>query len=235
MQMEEEFYEEPEEAPVEEAPKKDAGELQYIEPIDYAKRIEEMDEDLRTALEILVSECSCYTPFKPFLQDIVASEYLFMPNRLDFLSDVVLNGAQQKDAYANNQYGLIGYVLKPYEFEVSYKNRNGERVRETCSYRELYEVLTYMVKTPYYCGADHRAQYDRMMQGEAAGRKPIYQLFLDKQEEIRKNREETRQRALANGWEVAEEGKEEKKINFHYNLVEVPKGGAKTRFGYYCS
>ncbi len=232
MQMEEEYYEEPEEAPVEEAPKKDASELQYIEPIDYAKRIEEMDEDLRTALEILVSECSCYTPFKPFLQDIVASEYLFMPNRLDFLSDVVLNGAQQKDAYANNQYGLIAYVLKPYEFEVSYKNRNGERVRETCSYRELYEVLTYMVKTPYYCGADHRAQYDRMMQGEAAGRKPIYQLFLDKQEEIRKNREETRQRALANGWEVADEGKGEKKINFHYNLVEVPKGGAKTRFGW---
>ena len=77
MQMEEEFYEEPEEAPVEEAPKKDAGELQYIEPIDYAKRIEEMDEDLRTALEILVSECSCYTPFKPFLQDIVASEYCY--------------------------------------------------------------------------------------------------------------------------------------------------------------
>ena len=82
MQMEEEYYEEPEEAPVEEATKKDASELQYIEPIDYAKRIEEMDEDLRTALEILVSECSCYTPFKPFLQDIVASEYLFMPKAL---------------------------------------------------------------------------------------------------------------------------------------------------------
>ena len=111
MQMEEEYYEEPEEAPVEEATKKDASELQYIEPIDYAKRIEEMDEDLRTALEILVSECSCYTPFKPFLRDIVASEYLFMPNRLDFLSDVVLNGAQQKDAYANNQYGLIAYAI----------------------------------------------------------------------------------------------------------------------------
>ena len=106
--------------------------LQYIEPIDYAKRIADMDEDLRTALEILVSECSCYTPYKPFLQDIVASEDLFMPNRLEFLSDVVLDGADKKDAYANNQYGLIAYVLKPYEFEVSYKNRHGERVRETC-------------------------------------------------------------------------------------------------------
>ena len=92
--------------------------------------------------------------------------------------------------------------------------------------------MSLRVKTPYYCGADHRAQYDRMMQGEAAGRKPIYQLFLDKQEEIRKNREETRRRALANGWEVADGSKEGKKINFHYNLVEVPKGGAKTRFGW---
>ena len=102
-------------------------------------------------------------------------------------------------------------------------------MRENCGYRELYEVLSYMVKTPYYCGADHRAQYDRMMQGESAVRKPIYQLFLDKQEQIRKNREETRQRALANGWEVAD-GSKDKKINFHYNLVEVPRGGAKTRY-----
>lgn len=123
MQMEEAYYEELEEAPEEEMPRQapvgDASELQYIEPIDYAKRIADMDEDLRTALEILVSECSCYTPYKPFLQDIVASEELFMPNRLEFLSDVVLDGADKKDAYANNQYGLIAYVLKPYEFEVS--------------------------------------------------------------------------------------------------------------------
>lgn len=31
---------------------------------------------------------------------------------------------------------------------------------------------------------------------------------------------------------MAGDGKEEKKINFYYNLVEVPKGGAKTRFGW---
>ena len=232
MQREEEYEEEPEEAVIEEVSEKSGGELQFIEPIDYAKHIAEMDEDLRTALEILVSECSCYTPFKPFLQDIVASEYLFMPNRLDFLSDVVLDGAEQREAYANNQYGLISYVLKPYEIEVSYKDRHGERVRENVGYRELYEVLSYMVKIPYYCGADHRAYYDRMMRDETASRKSIYQLFLDKQEEIRKNREETRQRVIDNGWEVADGSKEAKKLNFHYNLVEVPKGGAKTRFGW---
>ena len=69
-----------------------------------------------------------------------------------------------------------------------------------------------------------------MMRGETESRNPIYQLFLDKQEEIKANREATKERAIANGWEVVDGGKEDKKINFHYNLVEVPKGGAKTRF-----
>ncbi len=239
MEMEAEYYadygEEPEAELIEEADTevvehKDRSELQFITPIDYAKRIEEMDADLRTALEILVSECSCYTPFKPFLMDIVASEYLFMPNKLDFLSDVVLNGKEERSAYANNEYGLISYTLKPYEFEVSYKDRTGERVRETIGYRELYEVLSYMVKTPYYCGEDHREHYEKMMRDESESRIPIYQLFLDKQEEIKANREATKERAIANGWEVVDGGTEDKKINFHYNLVEVPKGGAKTRF-----
>ena len=231
MEMEAEYYEDYEEEPEAEViESKDRSELQFITPIDYAKRIEEMDADLRTALEILISECSCYTPFKPFLMDIVASEYLFMPNKLEFLSDVVLDGKEERKAYANNEYGLIEYTLKPFEFEVSYKDRTGERVRENVGYRELYEVLSYMVKTPYYCGVDHREHYEKMMRGETESRNPIYQLFIDKQEEIKANREATKERAIANGWEVVDGGKEEKKINFHYNLVEVPKGGAKTRF-----
>ena len=230
MEMEAEYHEDYDEPEAEIVEEHDRSELQFITPIDYAKRIEEMDTDLRTALEILVTECSCYTPYKPFLMDIVASEYLFMPNKLDFLSDVVLNGKEERKAYANNEYGLIEYTLKPFEFEVSYKDRNDERVRETVGYRELYEVLTYMVKTPYYCGADHREQYEKMMRGETESRNPIYQLFIDKQEEIKANREATKERAIANGWDVVEGGKEDKKINFHYNLVEVPKGGAKTRF-----
>lgn len=238
MQMEAEYEEEidePETDVVDEVTHEE-GELQYITPIDYAKRIEEMDEDLRDALEILVSECSCYTPFKPFLQDIVASEYLFMPNKLDFLSEVVLNGAEERKAYANNRYGLVEYVLKPFEFEVCYKDRTGERVRGNVGYRELYEVLTYMVKTPYYCGVDQREYFDKMMQGENPTRNPIYQEFLDKQAEIKANREATKERAIANGWETTDTKAEtadvskEEKHNFHYNLVEVPKGGAKTRF-----
>ena len=60
-----------------------------------------MDEDMRTAMEILISECSCYTPFKPFLMELVATNDLFMPNKLEFLSEVVLHGRDEHKAYIN--------------------------------------------------------------------------------------------------------------------------------------
>lgn len=68
-----------------ESQSKDPSELQYITPIDYAKRIAELDEDLRDAAEILVTDCSCYTPFKAFLMDVVESEFAFMPVKNSFL------------------------------------------------------------------------------------------------------------------------------------------------------
>ena len=84
------------------------------------------------------------------------------------------------------------YSLKPFEIEINYKNKDGERIKATVGYRELYEVLTYMVKVPHYCGEDHLAWYKNMMTDENANRSPIYQLFLDKQAEIVANREATR-------------------------------------------
>ncbi len=212
----------------------DGSGLKFITPIDYAKRIEEMDEDLRTALEILVSECSCYTHYKAFLMDLATTENLLMPNRLDFLSDIVLGGREEWSAYANNEYGLIAYTLKPYELTINYKNRFGERMKDTVGYRELYEVLSYMVKQPHYCGADQKEYYQKIMSGETQSRNPIYQLFLDKKEEFKRNNEKQRQWALENGWTVPEQSdKDEKQLdkrNFHYNLWEVETGGAKTRF-----
>ncbi len=211
------------------------GELKYITPVDYAKKITEMDEDMRTAMEILVSVCSCYTPFHAFLMDLVATENLLMPNRLDFLADVVLNGKEEKKAYANNEYGLIEYTLKPFELDINYKNRHGERVTETTGYRELYEVLSYMVKVPFYCGEDQKEYYQKILSGEIESINPVYQLFLDKQEQFKANREQQKRRAIANGWEMPQAGTAEKenstdKHNFHYNLWEVETGGAKTRF-----
>ncbi len=236
MEAEYEAYESEQEEYAEAYDESEQPEKLEVIHTDYAKKITDLDMDLREAMEILISECSIYTPFKAFLMDIVNSEYLFMPNKLDFLSDVVLNGKEERKAYANNAYGLIEYTLKPYEILIDYKNRNGERVKETIGYRELYEVLSYMVKVPYYCGEDQRAHYKKIMSGEVETRSPIYQLFLDKQAEIKKNREEQQKRAEEKGWNTAdkyivETNKEHAvKLNFHYNLWELPKGGAKTRF-----
>ena len=82
-------------------------ELRYIKPIDYADRVAAMDEDLRDAIEILVSECSCYTPFRAFLMDVVQSDFAFMPNKLELICEIAMGNVQgERKAYCNNQYGL---------------------------------------------------------------------------------------------------------------------------------
>ena len=203
-------------------------------PTDYGKVIAEMDEDKRDAMEILVTDCSTYTPYKAFLQDLAATEHLLMPNRLEFLSKIVLGDREERKGYCNNKYGLVEYTMKPYEILMSYKDRHGERVVEQTGYRELYEVLTYMAKQPFYCGEDQKARYDAMMQGDLESLSPIYQEFKEKQQEFLDNNE--KQSHWSSGKQTGEAEPsavpeaDVKKRNFHYNLWEVPKGGAKTRY-----
>ena len=136
---------------------KDPSELQYITPIDYAKRIAELDEDLRDAAEILVTDCSCYTPFKAFLIDVVQSEFAFIPNKLDLIRDIAfVTDKPERTAYCNNKYGLVEYTLRSGYVKISYKNRHGERKEGSLDWREIYEILSYMVKQPYYCGEDQK-------------------------------------------------------------------------------
>ena len=218
-----------------------------VVPTDYTKLIAEMDEDKRDAMEILVTDCSTYTPYKPFLQDLASTELLLMPNRLDFLSEVVLQGREERKGYSNNKYGLVEYTLRPFEVTMSYKNRHGERVTETTGYRELYEVLTYMAKQPFYCGEDAKERYMAMLTGEKENRPPIYQEFLDKKQEFLERQKV--QATVGSNQTVAddvgisadaqtdieeqnpvESQEQTQKHNFHYNLWEVPKGGPKTRY-----
>lgn len=218
---------------------KDRSELQYITPIDYEKIVAELDEDLRDALEILVSECSCYTPFKAFLMDLVANEWLTMPVKLEYLSNVVIGDRESRSAFCNNQYGLISYTLKPFEFEVSFKNRQGERVTEKCDYRVLYEILTYMVKQPYYCGEDQKEYFKKMMEGDREHRTPFYNAYIDRTNSFIENRKNWERIVEEKGWNKADTtqndtqgiiAKTGDKHNFHFNIWEVETGGAKTRF-----
>ena len=223
-----------------ETTEKDPSELQYITPIDYAKRIAELDEDLRDAAEILVTDCSCYTPFKAFLMDVVQSDFAFMPNKLDLIRDIALgtDNAERK-AYSNNKYGLVEYSIRSGYVKINYKNRNGVRKEGALDWRELYEILSYMVKQPFYCGEDQKKYYQETKQkADRDKMNPVYKRFFDIEDSVKANRLETRERAIANGWEtkidenghVVSDDAVQKKHNFHYNLWEMEKGGAKTRY-----
>ena len=223
-----------------ETSEKDPSELKYITPIDYAKRIAELDEDLRDAAEILVTDCSCYTPFRAFLMDVVQSDFAFMPNKLDLIRDIALgtDNAERK-AYSNNKYGLVEYSIRSGYVKISYKNRNGERKEGALDWRELYEILSYMVKQPFYCGEDQKKYYQETKQkADRDKMNPVYKRFFDIEDSVKANRLETRERAIANGWEtkidenghVVSDDAVQKKHNFHYNLWEMEKGGPKTRY-----
>ena len=223
-----------------ETSEKDPSELQYITPIDYAKRIAELDEDLRDAAEILVTDCSCYTPFRAFLMDVVQSDFAFMPNKLDLIRDIALgtDNAERK-AYSNNKYGLVEYSIRSGYVKISYKNRNGVRKEGALDWRELYEILSYMVKQPFYCGEDQKKYYQETKQkADRDKMNPGYKRFFDIEDSVKANRLETRERAITNGWgtKIDENGhvisndEVQKKHNFHYNLWEMEKGGAETRY-----
>lgn len=187
-----------------ETTEKDPSELQYITPIDYAKRIAELDEDLRDAAEILVTDCSCYTPFRAFLMDVVQSDFAFMPNKLDLIRDIALgtDNAERK-AYSNNKYGLVEYSIRSGYVKISYKNRNGVRKEGALDWRELYEILSYMVKQPFYCGEDQKKYYQETKQkADRDKMNPVYKRFFDIEDSVKANRLETRERAIANGWDT---------------------------------
>ncbi|MDE6850903.1 MAG: hypothetical protein K2J67_00220, partial [Lachnospiraceae bacterium] len=165
--------------------------FKYIEPADYKKIVAELDEEVREALEILVFSCSVYTPFHPFLQDLVHTEDLLMPNKLDFLTEIVLRGeSESQKAYAYNAGRLVEYAIKPSSVNLCYYSRIGERKDVEIGTRILYEILSYMVNREDYCSKEHRESYQReLAETDRTKLNPVYQKFLEKQEKVRERRQ----------------------------------------------
>ena len=70
-------------------------------------------------------------------------------------------------------------------------------------WRELYEILSYMVKQPFYCGEDQKKYYQEIKQkADRDKMNPVYKRFFDIEDSVKANRLETRERAIANGWET---------------------------------
>ena len=96
-----------------------------------------------------------------------------------------------------------------------------------------------MVKQPFYCGEDQKKYYQETKQkADRDKMNPVYKRFFDIEDSVKANRLETRERAIANGWDskidesghVVSDDAAQTKHNFHYNLWEMEKGGAKTRY-----
>ena len=208
----------------------DKTEPPTIEHIDYAKVVADMDEDVRDALELLVTQCTLYSAHKPFLQDLVSSELLLMPNRLEFLSDIALRGEEERDGYFNNQYGLIVYKMKRFSLSVNHKNRAGERVTVEVGYRELFEILSYMVKQKGYCSDEIRKNYEESLAREDRSQlNQVYQKYLDKCEQ--------RKVILATQEEKGKEANTEKEVaiepsDYHIDTMQLEHAGPKMRFAW---
>lgn len=70
-------------------------------------------------------------------------------------------------------------------------------------WRELYEILSYMVKQPFYCGEDQKKYYQETKQkADRDKMNPVYKRFFDIEDSVKANRLETRERAIANGWDT---------------------------------
>ena len=78
------------------------------------------------------------------------ADFAFMPNKLDLIRDIALgtDNAERK-AYSNNKYGLVEYSIRSGYVKISYKNRNGVRKEGALDWRELYEILSYMVNSHF--------------------------------------------------------------------------------------
>ena len=60
-----------------------------------------------------------------------------------------------------------------------------------------------MVKQPFYCGEDQKKYYQEIKQkADRDKMNPVYKRFFDIEDSVKANRLETRERAIANGWET---------------------------------
>lgn len=175
------------------------------------RQVEAMDEDLRDALEIYLKKCSAVMPYQPFLQMVSASS-LIKEDKLYFLNRTI-NHMEDKDqtkAYHNNAYGLMEYIQSRDTFVVDYKNRNGERRKDSVTYEQLYSVMEYLIRAESFVIQrrinEYAADYARTPYEKKSA---IEKQFEDKVQNL-KNRQ--------------------RKGNFHFENEELPKGGQKTRY-----
>lgn len=175
------------------------------------RQVEEMDGDLRDALETYLTKCSAVVPYQPFLQ-MVAESSLPKEDKLHFLNRTInhLEDKEQTKAYHNNAYGLVEYIQSRDAFMVDLKAGDGERKKFSATYEQIYSIMEYLIKAQMFTGEIRMSSYLRDF-----AKLPYEKMSaLEKQFDDKLTSLRNRQR----------------KGNFHFEEAELPKGGPKTRY-----
>lgn len=146
------------------------------------KQVEEMETDLREALELYMMDCTVIKPYQPFLQ-MVHESRLPKEDKLHFLNRTInhLEEKEETRAYHNNAYNLVEYVQRRDSFMVDFKNREGERKKVTITYEQLYSVMEYMIRAGGFTGKERQEAYEKnYAQKEYEKKSSLEKQFEDK-------------------------------------------------------
>ncbi len=175
------------------------------------QQVELMDEDLREAVELYLQGCSAIRPFQPFLQ-FVHESGLPKSDRLYFLKRMInhYGNGETYSAYHNNAYGLLEYIFNTDTFMVDFKKRNGERSRVSISYEQIYSVMEYLIRAGMFTEKARMSEYTKQFAEKPYEKLNAIEKQLSDKLQNRKAKMETE--------------------NFHFEDMELPKGGQKTRY-----
>lgn len=175
------------------------------------EQVEAMEEDLREAVETYLQACCSIRPFQPFLQMLTKSE-LPKVDKLYFLKRIInyYGDGDSYTAYHNNAYGLIEYISNSDTFMVDYKSRTGERKRTSVTFEHVYSVMEYLVRAGKFTDKGRMEKYAKEF-----AEKPYDKLnSLEKQ--------------FSDKLQIVKAKKQN--ANFRFDVLELPKGGSKTRY-----
>lgn len=173
------------------------------------KQVEEMDNDLREALEIYFQSCSMIRPYQPLLQ-MMHQSGLEKEVKLSLLHRTINRNGKESKAYQNNPYGIVEYTQDKSYFMVNYKNHEGEWKRTFVTYEQLYSVMEYLIQADVFTERKRQAEYTKEFAEKPYEQKtPLEKHFSDALDNLKAKQD---------------------KGNFRLSAGELPKGGPKTRY-----
>ncbi len=95
---------------------------------------EALDGSFTDALRIFCEDCSVFSNYHAIIKDLLLNDNISIDNKVKYIKSIIPNNST---AFGNNLYGLVEYKFLSDHIEVSYKNKNYERLNNSISYEEL--------------------------------------------------------------------------------------------------